>query len=153
MATSTLIQKLFGADESGVGEDSIKVSNRQETEMFYASEAINDGDLVCLDISKTSDGDKMSYVKKLKTDAGLTAVAIGIADQDAASGALCRVVIKGFKADANIATGAAVGERFIGTSTAGRGDVLANTSTIPALGYIVTEAALNVADVIVLKQF
>jgi len=44
MATSTLIQKLFGADESGVGEDSIKVSNRQETEMFYASEAIPDRD-------------------------------------------------------------------------------------------------------------
>ena len=153
MATSTLIQKLFASDESGVGEDSVKVSNRQETEIFFTSEAISDGDLVCLDISKTSDGDKMSYVKKLKTDAGLTAVAIGIADQDAASGAQCRVVIKGFKADANIATGAGVGERFIGTSTAGRGDVLANTSTIPALGYVVTLAADNTADVIVLKQF
>ena len=51
------------------------------------------------------------------------------------------------------ATGAAVGERFIGTGTAGRGDVLANTSTIPALGYIVTEAAANQADVYILKQF
>ena len=83
MATSTLIQKLFASDESGVGEDSIKVSNRQEVEIFFTSEAISDGDLVCLDISKTSDGDKMSYIKKLKTDAGHTAVATGIADQDA----------------------------------------------------------------------
>lgn len=153
MATSTLLQKLYAADESGVGEDSVLVSNRRQVETFFASEAISDGDLVCLDISKTSDGDKMSYIKKLKTDAGATAVAIGIADEAIASGDSGRVVIKGFKADANIATGAAVGERFVGTSTAGRGDVLANTSTIPALGYVVTTASGNQADVIVLKQF
>ena len=153
MATSTLIQKIFASDESGVGEDSIKVSNRQELETFVASEAIVDGDIVCLDISKTSNGDKMSYVKKGKTDAGLTAVCIGIADQSVEAGELIRVVIKGFKASANIATGAAVGERFVGTSTAGRGDVLANSSTLPALGYVVTTASANAADVIVLKQF
>jgi len=156
MATSTLIQKLFASDESGVGEDSIKVSNRQELETFFSSEAITDGDLVCLDISKTSDGDKMSYVKKLKTDVGDTAVAIGIADQTITSdniGDQIRVVIKGFKAGANIATGAAVGERFVGTATAGRGDVLVNSSTLPALGYVVTTASANAADVIVIKQF
>jgi hypothetical protein len=153
MATSTLIQKLYAPDESGVGEDSVLVSNRRQVETFFASEAISDGDLVCLDISKTSNGDKMSFIKKLKTDAGLTAVAIGIADEAIASGDSGRVVIKGFKAGANIATGAAIGERFIGTSTAGRGDVLANTSTIPALGYVVTTASANAADVIVLKQF
>ena len=153
MATSTLIQKIFASDESGVGEDSIKVSNRQELETFVASEAIVDGDIVCLDISKTSNGDKMSYVRKGKTDAGLTAVCIGIADQSVEAGELIRVVIKGFKASANIATGAAVGERFVGTSTAGRGDVLANSSTLPALGYVVTTASANAADVIVLKQF
>jgi len=156
MATSTLIQKLFASDESGVGEDSIKVSNRQEMETFFASEAISDGDLVCLDISKTSDGDKMSYVKKLKADAGLTAVGIGIADQTISSnevGNQIRVVIKGFKAGANVATGAAIGERIVGTSTAGRGDVLANSSTLPALAYVVTTASANAADVIVIKQF
>ena len=76
MATNTLIQKLFASDESGVGEDSVKISNRQEVETFFASEALSDGDLVCLDISKSSDGDKMSYVKKLDVSAGLTAVAI-----------------------------------------------------------------------------
>lgn len=154
MATNTLIQKLYASDESGVGEDSVKVSNRQELETFIASEAIADGDLVCLDISKTSDGDKMSYIKKLKTDAGVTAVAIGIADQAATeAGALVRVVIKGFKAAANVATGAAIGERIVGTATAGRGDVLANSSTLPPLAYVVTTASANAADVIVIKQF
>tara|TARA_A100001201_G_scaffold84751_1_gene75052 strand:+ start:1695 stop:2156 length:462 start_codon:yes stop_codon:yes gene_type:complete len=153
MATSTLLQKLFAADESGVGEDSVIVSNRRQVETFFASEAISDGDLVCLDISKTSDGDKVSYIKKLKTDAGLTAVAIGIADEDIAADDTGRVVIKGFKADANVATGAAIGERIVGTSTAGRGDVLANSSTLPALAYVVTTASGNQADVIVIKQF
>lgn len=153
MATNTLIQKLFASDESGVGEDSIKVSNRQELETFFASENIADGDLVCLDISKTSDGDKMSYVKKLKTDAGVTAVAIGIADQGVAAGEQVRVVIKGFKAAANVATGAAIGERIVGTATAGRCDVLTAGSTLPALAYVVTTASANAADVIVIKQF
>jgi hypothetical protein len=152
MATSTLIQKLFASDESGVGEDSVKVSNRQETEIFFASEAIVDGDIVCLDISKTSDGDKMSYVKKGKTDAAATAVCIGIADQSVEAGDLVRVVIKGFKAGANIATGVGQGERFVGSGTAGRGELLANSSTLPALGYVVTTAAANVAPVIVIKQ-
>jgi hypothetical protein len=41
----------------------------------------------------------------------------------------------------------------MGTGTAGRGDVLTNSSTLPALAYVVTEAAGNSADVIVIKQF
>ena len=154
MATNTLIQKLYASDESGVGEDSVIISNRREIETFIASEAIADGDFVCLDISKTSDGDKMSYVKKLKADAGVTAVGIGVADQAATeAGALVRVVIKGFKSAANVATGAAIGERVMGTATAGRGDVLVNSSTLPALAYVVTTASANAADVIVIKQF
>ena len=152
MATNDLIQKLFGADESGVGEDSVLVSNRRQVETFVAAEAISDGDIVCLDISKTKDGEKMLYVKKGKTDAAATAVCIGVADQSVASGEDVRVVVKGFKANANITTGVGQGERFIGGSTAGRGILLANSSTIPALGYVVSTAADNTAPVIVLKQ-
>ena len=149
MATNTILQSLNPVvDGSGLTS-----SNRSQFETFIASEAISNGDLVCLDISKSSDADKMLYIKKLKTDAGLTAVAVGIADENIASDASGRVIIRGFKANANIATGAAVGERFVGTGTAGRGDVLANSSTIPALGYVLTTAADNLADVFVLKQF
>ena len=151
MATSTILQYLDQANADG--EDYGFPSNRQQKETFIASEAISDGDLVCLDISKTSDGDKMLHIKKLKTDAGLTAVAIGVADEAIASGAKGQVVIRGFKKDANVATGAAVGERFVGTATAGRGDVLAASSTIPALGYVITTAAGNKADVFIIKQF
>ena len=153
MATNTLIQKLFGKDETGVGEDGVTQSNRREVEQFIASEGITDGDLVCLDISKSTAGERMYHVKKLKTDVGATAVAIGVADQDADADARINVVIKGYKSGANIATGAAIGERFVGTATAGRGDVLANTSTLPALGYVVTTASANAADVVIIKQF
>ena len=151
MATNTILQYLDQANADG--EDYGFPSNRQQKETFVASEQISDGDLVCLDISKTSDGDKMAHIKKLKTDVGLTAVAIGVADEDIASGASGEVIIRGFKASANIATGAGVGERFVGTSTAGRGDVLVASSTIPALGYVITLAADNTADVYIIKQF
>jgi len=54
MATNTLIQKLFGSDETGVGEDSNAVSNRVVTEKFLASEAISAGACVSLDVSQAS---------------------------------------------------------------------------------------------------
>lgn len=62
MATNTLIQKLFGADESGVGEDSNLVSNRIVTEKFRASEAISAGACVSLDVSAASNGERSMIV-------------------------------------------------------------------------------------------
>lgn len=56
MATNTLIQKLFASDETGVGEDSNAVSNRQQIEKFRATEAITAGATVSLDVSQTSNG-------------------------------------------------------------------------------------------------
>ena len=56
MATNTLIQKLFGADETGVGETDAGVSNRQQIETFRCSEAIAAGATVSLDVSQTSNG-------------------------------------------------------------------------------------------------
>ena len=154
MATSTLLQKLFASDEgASVGADSVLVSNRRQVETFIASEAISDGDFVCLDLAKSTDGEKLLYIKKLNSGAGATVLAIGVADEAIGSGEQGTVVIKGFKKDANVATGAAIGERIVGTSTAGRGDVLANSSTLPALAYVVTTASGNQADVIVIKQF
>ena len=56
MATNTLIQKLFGADEVDVGETDAGVSNRQQIETFRCSEAIAAGATVSLDVSQTSNG-------------------------------------------------------------------------------------------------
>lgn len=56
MATNTLIQKLFGVDETGVGESDAGVSNRQQIETFRCSEAITAGAVVSLDVSQTSNG-------------------------------------------------------------------------------------------------
>ena len=60
MATSTLIQKLFGADEiassDDLGQSSTAVSNRQQTETFHCSEAITAGAAVALDVSQANNG-------------------------------------------------------------------------------------------------
>ena len=54
MATNRLIQKLFGADETGVGEDSAAISNRRQIEKFRVSqnETIVAGDLLAFDMTK-----------------------------------------------------------------------------------------------------
>ena len=154
MATSTLLQKIFAADESGVGEDSVLDSNRRQVETFICSEAIDDGDIVCLDISKSTDGEKMLYVKKANTGAGATTLTIGVADQSTGeAGDTVRVVIKGFKKDANVATGGNTGDRIVGSSTGGRATQYAASSTQAILGYQLEAAAANKADVYIIKQF
>jgi len=153
MATNTLLQKLYAADESGVGEDSVLVSNRRQVETFVASEDITDGDIVCLDISKTDDGEKMLYIKKADTSAGATTLTIGVADEDIDQDKSGRVVIKGFKADANVATGGATGDRIVGSSTGGRATQYAASSTQAILGYQLEAASGNQADVYIIKQF
>ena len=153
MATSTLLQKLFAADESSVGEDSVLVSNRRQVETFIASEAISDGDFVCLDLAKSTDGEKCLYIKKLNSGAGATVLAIGVADEDIAADDDGRVVIKGFKADANVATGGATGDRICGSSTGGRATQYAASQTQVIIGYQLEAASGNAADVIIVKQF
>lgn len=99
MATNTLIQKLFGADESGVGEDSAAVSNRVQHETFRAGETITAGALVSLDFSQSTNGERCLVVKE--ADAA-DCVPIGIYDgsADAASGDFIKVCIRGIVEEA-----------------------------------------------------
>ena len=154
MATSTLLQKLFASDEgASVGADSVLVSNRRQVETFIASEAISDGDFVCLDLAKSTDGEKLLYIKKLNSGAGATVLAIGVADEAIGSGEQGTVVIKGFKKDANVATGGNTGDRICGSSTGGRATQYANSQTQVIIGYQLEAASGNQADVVIVKQF
>ena len=65
MATNTLLQYLQSDDGSGVALG-ITPSNRRQVERFIASGTIAAGDIVCLDITKTADGDKSLFVTKAK---------------------------------------------------------------------------------------
>jgi len=99
MATSTLIQKLFGSDETGVGEDSNAVSNRVQTEKFLASEAISVGATVSLDISQASNGQRAMVVAEADaTDYCPVGVYAGSAD--AATGDFIDVVLRGIVEEA-----------------------------------------------------
>jgi hypothetical protein len=114
MATNTLIQKLFASDETGVGEDSNAVSNRQQIEKFRASEVITAGATVSLDVSQTSNGLRGLVVAEADADdyapVGIyqgynsmdeAAVIAGtITPQDAAAGDFIDIVIRGIVEEA-----------------------------------------------------
>ena len=97
MATSTLIQKLFGADESGVGEDSSAVSNRVQHETFRAGEDLDAGACVSLDFSQTTNGERALVVKEADSS---DAVPVGVVEQAAAQGDFVKVVIRGIVEEA-----------------------------------------------------
>ncbi len=99
MATNTLIQKLFGSDESGVGEDSNAVSNRVVTEKFRCSEAITAGATVSLDISQASNGQRSMIVAEAD---GSDYVPVGIyaGSSDAVSGDYIDIILRGIVEEA-----------------------------------------------------
>lgn len=126
MATNTLIQKLFAADESGVGEDSNAVSSRVQHETFRAGETISAGATVSLDFSQTSNGERALVVKEADS---ADACPIGVYDGsvEAASGSFIKVCIRGIVEEALVN----------GTVAVAVGDALA----ISADGKLVKRAA------------
>lgn len=95
MATSTLIQKLFGSDEIGqsVGDDSSVISNRREVERFLADGAIGAGDLVTLDL--VSGGSGEVAMKVIECPAGGHPFGVAL-EAAGAAGEFINVCIKGF---------------------------------------------------------
>lgn len=110
MATSTLIQFL------GTGEGAA-TSNRRQVETFLAGGTIAAGDAVAFDLSKT-DADKVLYV--LEATAAAKALIVGIALTAASAGEQVDVVVSGYVASADVATGVAAGDQLCGSATAGR---------------------------------
>ena len=152
MATNTLLQYLQADDGSGVALG-ITPSNRRQVERFIASGTIVAGDIVCLDISKTADGDKSLFVTKANTGSGNTTLTIGVALDAAEANDELNVVIRGLAKDANVATGGAIGDRIVGSNTAGRATQYGASSTQAILGYQLAAASGNKADVWIIKQY
>lgn len=148
MATSTLIQFL-GPGEAG------DTSNRSQVETFLASSAIAKGDWVSLDTSKPG-ADRCLYVGVIDTSGGAVALGvpvIGVALEAASIDGEVRVVIAGYVAQANIATGTAAGIALaLDTTTSGRA-VAADAANVNLAGVSLAVAALNSAPCMVLKKF
>jgi hypothetical protein len=106
MATNTLIQKLFAADEiassTDLGQSSVQDSNRQCVERFHCSEVITAGATVALDLSQSSNGLRALVVAEADSAdcipvgiyTGGDAAADSVADTD------IDVVIRGFVEEA-----------------------------------------------------
>jgi hypothetical protein len=120
MSTTRYINKVYAADETGVGEDSATQSSRQVIEVFRAGENITIGDAVCCEVSQTTIAQMFGVVKKLNSGAANTSVFCGIASQTATSGDFVKVIVEGLAVDANVDGATAKGDYLILSSTGGR---------------------------------
>lgn len=147
MATSTLIQLL----QPGEGADT---SNRSQVETFFAGGTIAKGDFVSLDGSKTG-ADKALYVVVVDTSGGAVALGVptvGVALAAAVAGQKVDVVIGGYVAQANIATGTAAGVAVaLDTTTSGRA-VAADAANCNLAAICLSLAASNRAEAMVLRH-
>lgn len=123
MSSSDYIQKVFSADEiassTDLGQSSTQDSNRNQVEIFIASEAISAGDLVSLDLAKANNGLRLLCVKVAD---GTDACPVGVAVAAAAADAKVEVVIKGIVEEAKTkgdVVNIAVGDALI-VNTAGK---------------------------------
>lgn len=147
MATSTLIQFL----QPGEGA---ATSNRSQVETFFAGGTIAKGDFVSLDGSKTG-ADKALYVVVVDTSGGAVALGVptvGVALAAATAGQKVDVVIGGYVAEANVATGTAAGVALaLDTTTSGRA-VAADAANCNLAAISLSVAASNKAEAMVLRN-
>jgi hypothetical protein len=159
MSTQNIIQYLetsqYNALPSG-GTTSVGVGamNRRQVETFIAAEAIAANDLVSLDLSKTSDGDKGIYIVKADTGTATDKCAIGFALNGAtAAGETVDVTVAGIHESANVDGATAAGDTLCIGSTAGRASIYLNTDVVPIIAIAAEADTANVATVFVIKQF
>lgn len=135
MATSTLVQFLEAGEPASV-------MNRRQVETFLAGGTIAAGDAVTFDLSK-SDADKMLYV--IEATAANKALIVGIAITAAAADEPVQVVISGYVASADVATGVTAGAQLSGSATAGRLGLASGGSVFLSGPITGTGAAQNTA--------
>jgi len=163
MATQNIIQYLETSQYNAlpnpggllpVGEAAM---NRRQVETFISGAAIAANDLVCIDLSKTDNSEKVITIIKADGSAGTKRMCVGFA-LNAASGAgeTVDVTIAGLHAEANCAdsggTAVAAGDFLSPSAVAGRADEYVAGDTVPPIGYALTTAASNKAAVFVIKQ-
>ena len=163
MATNTLIQKLFGADEvassSDLGQSSSVISNRRQVERFLADGTIAEGAPVVFDAVDGGGGEVVMKVVESAADKA----AIGVALSDAESGDYVDVCISG------MCEGLVKGTNNAGNASIAAGDYLcqgdvagefykftAGTDATPhaiAVDAVRSGTGPALETIIVLKQF
>jgi len=157
MATQNIIQYLETEQYNALpGQSNVAVGvaamNRRQVETFIASEAITANDLVSLDLSKTSDGDKGIFVAQANST-GTDKCAIGFALNDAEEGETVDVTIAGIHTSANVDAAVVAGDSLCVGATSGQADVYEAGFTFPIIAIAAEADSTNVATVFVIKQF
>lgn len=150
MATNRLIQKLFGADETGVGEDSTAVSNRRQIETFRVSqnETIAAGDLLAFDMTQ-SVGVREQCVRLANTGTTGAEVAIGVAAVEGVQGDYIDVILCGIVEEAKVkgdVKNVAVGMPLAATGADGKLhaiSVTGNAEELPTQGVAIAMEAIS----------
>ncbi len=151
MATNDMLQYLEPAASGGLAS----ASNRQQVETFKSGGAIDAGDWVAFDATKTGP-DRTLYVTEAAAVANGNPLVCGVAlNTVAGADADVRVVIAGYASGASVANAvAAAGVALVVDNTAAGQAVAAVAGDLaPACGVSLAPAAGNRADVWVFKKF
>lgn len=169
MATSTILQFLNSeSDGSGVA-----TSNRRQIETFVVrntqgsgvTKAVTAGQWVSFDTTQTG-SDRVRCVRVIDTSGGAVALgvpvvgvaldAVSIAEPTVTGQSIelpIRVIVSGYAENASVATGSTTGLALsLDTTTSGRATI-ADAANVNICGIALEDAASNVADVWVHKQF
>jgi len=149
MASATYLQSLDSVYADGDSRG-VTPSNRRQTEIFIASDTINQYDAVSFDFSKAADGDKTLYVVRGMI-AATSNCCIGIAQKAAVAGDTVEVVIAGIT-EANVEAATVQGDRLY-MNTIGQLAVYGAAITLPIVAHATEADTGNIATVIFLKQF
>ena len=160
MATNTLIQKLYAADEidsskSTYNADSLLASqsNRRQIETFMAAAAVVANEIVMVTPSLSTGANQVMRVTKCGADANGNPRAVGVALHAAAAGEPVKVVISGY-ATVKASGAVAAGDRLLATQAGGDGSVVAEavydfaTPEANTLSHLVFGVALDAKDAV-----
>lgn len=163
MATSTLIQKLFGRDElassEDLGQDSVEISHRVQKETFYADATIAAGDAIVFDCVDGGSGEVVYKVIPSPGDAAAIGVAVHAASQHdkvvCVISGICEALVKG--ADDGGAAAISAGDYLCASDAAGvfykytpGVDAVPHAIAVDDVG---SGAAASLKTIIFLKQF
>ena len=91
----------IGTRKDGSGGETANLANYKRFVRLYASATINKGDAVCIDFTTSTYG-LGNHVKPADVSASATTCAIGVAEDDIASGDLGRIQVSGLCTFADI---------------------------------------------------
>ena len=135
------------------GADSL--GSRSEVRVFKAASAITKNRWVAFDLDQTAVADDFLYVEHAPGVATVgSKLAFGVALEDAAAGALVKVCVAGYCAEAYVDGAAVAGSALIGPiGTAGQAAIEApGTTTGKVCGVALAADTSNVAPVLVVKS-